>query len=238
MDDNDKTGGAPPPPSRLARDAPPVAPPPPSPHGSPRHHSQYASPQHHAPPPSRYARGVLRHEHGASPPHSRLARDDVFPEQAVPPPRNGNRTDGVPHALVDHLTELEEWATQNKLDARKDLASFWILKIPAILSSASAGILGHFSLTTVSVISGAIASVCVIIDGIHPRGMLRNTHLRAYHDIRILSSQMSSKWRSRSPASKDENVARAIIRDGEAERARIAAYVRDAETALRVENNA
>src|ERR1700686_1110722 len=51
----------------------------------------------------------------------------------------------VPRALSEHLRELEDWAIQNKLDARKDLAAFWILKIPAILSSASAGILGHFS---------------------------------------------------------------------------------------------
>jgi hypothetical protein len=142
----------------------------------------------------------------------------------------------LPPSLSEHLDELEKWATQNKLDARKDLAAFWALKIPAILSSAFAGVLGHFSLTTVSMIAGAIASVCVIIDGVHPKGMLRNTHLRAYHDIRILASSMMNKWRSRNRSSKDDNVVSGIIRDGEAERARIAAYVRDAETALRFED--
>jgi hypothetical protein len=135
--------------------------------------------------------------------------------------------------LAEHLDELEQWAIHNKIDARKDLAGFWILKIPAILASASAGVLGHFALTTVSMIAGAVASVCVIIDGVHPRGMLRNTHLRAYHDIRILSTQMVNKWRSRNLSSNDENVARTIIRDGEPERTRIASYIRDAETALR-----
>lgn len=43
----------------------------------------------------------------------------------------------------------------------------------------------------------AVASIYVIVDGVHPRGMLRNIHLRAYHDIRILSTNMVSQWRSR-----------------------------------------
>jgi len=93
--------------------------------------------------------------------------------------------------------------------------------------------LAHFELTTVSVFAGAIASLCIIIDGIHPRGMLRNTHLSAYHDIRILMSNMVAEWRSRSGSAKEDNVARRIIRDAETERQRVAAYVRDAETALR-----
>jgi hypothetical protein len=90
----------------------------------------------------------------------------------------------------------------------------------------------HFELTTISVVAGAIASLCVIIDGIHPRGMLRNIHLRAYHDLRFLSSRMMTAWRTRSGNAKPITAARKIIRDAEAERQKIANYLREAETAL------
>lgn len=130
-----------------------------------------------------------------------------------------------------HLAELEQWAEANRKEARNDAMAFWALKIPAIVASASAGIWAHFNLITVSVIAGAIASLCVIIDGIHPRGMLRNTHLRAFHDLRILISRMTSQLRSSS--GQPENTVRKIIRESEPERVRIATYIRDAETALK-----
>jgi len=131
----------------------------------------------------------------------------------------------------DQLTELEQWAKANRKDARNDALAFWALKAPAIIASASAGIWAHFNLTTISVIAGAVASVCVIVDGIHPRGMLRNTHLRAFHDLRILTSRMTAQLRS-SEGRTDRTVKR-IIREAEPERERIAAYIRDAETALK-----
>jgi hypothetical protein len=142
----------------------------------------------------------------------------------------------VPIELQEHLTELEQWAVSNRKDARTDAFSFWSLKIPAIFASAGAGVLAHFELTTVGLIAGAIASMAVIIDGVHPRGMLRNIHLRAYHDLRILSSKMVSQWRSRDTDSDDRGVARSIIRNAEKERQRIASYIRDAETALKFKN--
>jgi len=141
-------------------------------------------------------------------------------------------SDKMPSDLRDQLLELEEWATLNRRDARNDTIAFWTLKVPAILASASAGVLAHFDLTTVSVFAGAVAGVCVIIDGVHPRGMLRNAHLRAHHDIRILISNMMSEWRSRNTNANIRNVASKIIRDAEKERQRIASFVRDAETAL------
>jgi hypothetical protein len=144
--------------------------------------------------------------------------------------------DGMPSELQQHLIELEKWALANKNDARRDALAFWSLKIPAIFASASAGILARFDLTTVSVVAGAIASFCVIIDGVHPRGMLRNSHFRAYHDIRILSTHMVAQWRSRDSDLTADFIARGIIRNGEKERQRIAVYIRDAETALKVKN--
>jgi hypothetical protein len=140
--------------------------------------------------------------------------------------------DGFPDELQDQLLELEEWAIANKKDAQRDSIAFWSLKLPAILAAASAGVLAHFELTTVSVFAGAIASLCVIVDGIHPRGMLRNMHLRAFHDLRLLSSRMMSEWRSRNRNAKAITVAGKIIRDAEDERQKIANYIREAETAL------
>ena len=132
---------------------------------------------------------------------------------------------------TDHLTELEQWAKANQRDARHDAVAFWALKIPAIVASASAGICAQYHLTNFSLIAAAIASFCVIVDGIQPRGMLRNIHLRAYHDIRILTSHMMTQLRS--SEERPENAVRKIIRDSEPERKRIAAYIRDAESALK-----
>jgi hypothetical protein len=145
-------------------------------------------------------------------------------------------SDSLPVDLRDQLLELEEWAQANKRDGRRDNIAFWALKVPAIVASASAGLWAHFNLVAVSVVAGALASICVIVDGILPRGMLRNTHLRAYHDIRILLTKMVTDWRARNINAHDENSARRIIREAETERQRIAAYVRDAETALRYED--
>jgi len=142
----------------------------------------------------------------------------------------------MPTDFRDQLLELEEWAQANKRDAVRDSIGFWALKIPAILASASAGVWANFDLVTASVLAGAVASLCVIVDGIHPRGMLRNTHLRAYHDIRILIAGMVADWRSRNASAKDDNTARRIIREAESERQRIAASIRDAETALIYKN--
>jgi hypothetical protein len=138
----------------------------------------------------------------------------------------------IPDELLQQLIELERWAVANRDDAKRDAIAFWSLKVPAILASAGAGVMAHFDLSTTSVIAGAIASACILVDGVHPRGTLRNLHLRAHHDIRILASNMVVQWRSRDAVTDEQEVARRIIRDAEKERRRIAGYVRDAETAL------
>jgi hypothetical protein len=185
-------------------------------------------------------------EPAASPPPSSRLFLDYAPAAAAPPAPPGPAASPPPiESFVEavreiwdhHLAELEQWAQGNLRDARHDAVAFWALKVPAILASASAGIWAHFNLPTVSVIAGAIASVCVIVDGIHPRGMLRNTHLRAVHDLRILTSRMTSQFRSSvgptSSLGHLDNTVRKIIRESEPERERIAAYIRDAETSLK-----
>jgi uncharacterized membrane protein YgaE (UPF0421/DUF939 family) len=144
----------------------------------------------------------------------------------------------MPEELRQHLAELEKWAVANERDRNHDAIAFWSLKIPAILASASAGTVAYFNLTAVSVFAGFIASICVIIDGVHPRGMLRNTHHLAFSDIRILANNMMVKWRTRNPKDSAEDIARRIILEAEKERRRIAIYIRDAEGALNFKNKA
>ena len=143
--------------------------------------------------------------------------------------------ESVPPELEAQLLELEQWADANQRDRKLDSVAFWSLKLPAVLASTRAGQLAHFQLTTIGVMAGAIASLCVLIDGVFPRGLLRNSHLRAYHDIRILSTNMMVQWRSRETGN-DSEIARRIIRDAEPERQRIANYIRDAETSLKAKD--
>jgi hypothetical protein len=177
-----------------------------------------------APPPS--ARPLP-----APPPIARAPppiSSDVSTGSPLPSERNG-----MPDELVGHLRSLTRWHDANKRDAAKDLVAYWLLKIPAIFSSAMAGVWAHFGMTTASVICGAISSFCIIVDALNPRGVLRNVHTRAVHDIAILSSRMVSRWNMRAPSAREFSFARTVIREFEDERVRIATYIRDAETALK-----
>jgi hypothetical protein len=140
----------------------------------------------------------------------------------------------MPQELKNQLEELEQWAKGNARDARRDGLLFWILKAPAICASLSASFWALIQFKQGAAIAGGIAGACVFIDGIHPRGILRNIRSRAKHDIRILASHMISNWRSRDTSSgadnlperprsvsrqearaKDLEIARKIIRDSE-----------------------
>jgi hypothetical protein len=156
---------------------------------------------------------------------------------AKPPhPTNSEIRNGLDNTLPPDLqyliNELKYWAKANKRDAIRDAIAFWSLKLPAMISAASSGVWAYLDLPIVSVISGAIASLCVIMDGVHPRGMLRNTHLRAVHDLRNLVAKMMTQWRTRNRQAKEFTVISRIISEAEPERQRIAKYLRDAETSL------
>jgi hypothetical protein len=141
----------------------------------------------------------------------------------------------MPTTLVDQIQNLETWAQDNKRDAKLDTFRFWMLKTPAILVSASSGIFAHFKLDAVAVITGAIASLCVLIDALNPGGALRNVHLRAFHDLRRLEETMTSNWKVGDL--RDENrdlLAATIIEAAKKEKDRIAADIRNAETSLGV----
>lgn len=156
-----------------------------------------------------------------------------IPAAAFPAPASPveNYSVANPRAiLAAHIASLEKWALANERDARRDMWSFWALKIPAILAASAGGILAQYGWASAGAILGVIASVSVIIDGIYPRGMLHNTHVRAVHDLRDLTNHM---WVTLdSTAGPADEIVRTIIRDSEKKRQEIAAYVRDAEIAL------
>jgi hypothetical protein len=137
------------------------------------------------------------------------------------------------HQFISELDELEAWASLNAADARRDSLQFWLLKIPAILASACAGLFGYFNLQAATIITGAIGSICILIDGLNPRGSLRNVHIRAVHDLRQLQSEIKAKLRYASPAKDSlEEILASISELVQSERRRIGNYLREAESAL------
>lgn len=149
---------------------------------------------------------------------------------APPPP------EGVvewPAPLARFIRELEDWTALNLRDARRDTLRYWILKLPAVLSAASAGVLTLADLSLISAILAAVASTCVLIDAVNPGGQLRNAHLRAAHDLRQLQHSMLNRWRvgilrSEQPVT----LAAEMIESAQSQWQRIAGDLRAAETAF------
>jgi hypothetical protein len=131
------------------------------------------------------------------------------------------------------MSELEQWAVLNAHDARNDTIRFWLLKLPAIVSSAAAGVLAMNHLETVSAVLAALASGCVLIDAMNPGGQLRNAHMRAVHDLRALEHQVMNDWRIGTLKGKNPNrLAAEIIEGAEKIRDRVAGELRAAETSF------
>jgi hypothetical protein len=133
--------------------------------------------------------------------------------------------------FIAELEELERWATANAEDAKRDAIWFWSMKIPAVLASALAGVLGYLDLKVATLVIGAAGSVCVIVDGINPRGVLRNVHVRAVHDLRQLQNEIKETLRYSTNKNLPEFLASLSARI-QSEQRRIAEYLREAETAL------
>ena len=163
----------------------------------------------------------------------------VFPAPTLSPPpmpkipKKGDKCDDYPPELRSYIEELEEWASENKNEANQNAFAFWSLKFPAILVAATTGLWANYGLEYIGVISGSVASICIAVDGINPRGLLRNTHLRAYHDILNLLSTIVNQWRTKNQNAKPENIMRKIIIDAEPKRKKIARYIKEAEIALK-----
>ncbi len=139
----------------------------------------------------------------------------------------------MPAALTQEFARIEEWAQANWSDARKDSVRFWILKIPAILVSASSGVLAYYDFKGIAVLAGAVGSFCVLLDGLNPGGALRNVHLRAVNELRILQNSMRARWDSGLLRGHNSSELAADIIDFSAkEKERINVYITSAETSL------
>jgi hypothetical protein len=143
-------------------------------------------------------------------------------------------TTAMPVALREQLIDLESWAQGNRRDAKWDTVKFWALKIPAIVVSAGSGVFAYFK-PAVAVVGGAIASLCVLIGALNPGGALRNAHLRAFNDLRILQDRMKSDWQIGYLRNEDrEGLGAEIIEGAKKEKKRIGDDLTLAETALGV----
>lgn len=119
-----------------------------------------------------------------------------------PPPERLTRakeSDSQPYssaviAIIEReLIQLIEWAHVNKLDAKKDKRDFWSLKIPAIIGGFGVSALQAFDYGSAVIILGLITSVCVAIDGVHPRGSLYNVHKKAANELYGLQDKLGGQ---------------------------------------------
>ena len=117
----------------------------------------------------------------------------------------GSAAVAMPADLRSYLRELEAWGAWESHHARKDAIAFWILKVPAMVAAACAGLFAYFSLQAIGIFTGALATLFILIDSVHPRGMLRNIHMRAFHEIRMLINRIVTAWRTRSGRAIPEN---------------------------------
>jgi hypothetical protein len=138
----------------------------------------------------------------------------------------------LPQVITDMIADLEDWARRCDKDAKHDARNFWSLKLPAIVISASSGLLAHFKFE-VGLVAGIVASMCVLLDGLIRTGALRTIHVRAVFDLKTLKHEIEDKWRAGSLRGKNLNqLAATIVEYNSMERKKIATYIRDEETAF------
>lgn len=140
--------------------------------------------------------------------------------------------EGMPVEFRQELDLIEEWGESNDKEARQDKLAFWGLKLPAIIVSASGATLAHFKLDDYAMIAGTVATLCVLIDGLRPRGLLYSAHLRTSQDIFKLHADMISDWRrGMLKGLEPKALAAQIMADSVAERTRISNFISKIETA-------
>jgi hypothetical protein len=163
-----------------------------------------------------------------------LASHKSAAPSAVVPSFGDEVAAAMPVALKLQLIDLESWALANRRDSRRDAIRFWSLKIPAMVVSAGSGIAAYIK-PSVALVAGAVAGMCVLIDSLNPGGALRNTHLRAFNDLRILQERMKSQWQVGFLRHEDhELLAAKIIEGATKEKERINKAITDAEASLAV----
>lgn len=136
----------------------------------------------------------------------------------------------MPSVLSERIRAFEEWAVKNEREARQDTISFWTLKIPAILVSASSGLIALAGSKMLAAVAGVFAGLCVLIDGLKPRGQLRNAHRLAFYDLRSFQNRLVTLWQAGILEGKEPNALTAdLLRQAQAELERVSAYLVKAE---------
>ena len=130
---------------------------------------------------------------------------------------------------------LKEWSSLNQREARRDLVSFWSLKVPAIAASASTALLQQMQLGMVSVLLGTLATVCILIDAMRPRGVLYNAHLAAAHELSSLALESATEISKIELSAEADKVPKALrlLEKIQEQRRGIATRIKVAEAAVR-----
>jgi hypothetical protein len=167
-------------------------------------------------------------------------RDDAFgggggggggSKKATPTSPSPAGTPSPPAEFVDEMNQVKTWADKNDQEANHDRINFWLLKVPAIVVSAGAGVLAFFRIDALATIAAGIASGCVLVDGLRPRGLLHAAHRRAASEIYALHATMASQWRQGAlNGLEPRTLAAKILNDSTAERARINKYITQVES--------
>jgi hypothetical protein len=137
----------------------------------------------------------------------------------------------MPNALRSELESLERWAKANQAAAKKDGLKFWMLKVPTILLTSTASILTFYGLADLAIISGAVGSVLVLLDGVLHPGIMRNARYLAFYESREVQSSIATRWTAASLGGEASAKAAAIalINDIGREKARISGALKRVE---------
>jgi hypothetical protein len=136
--------------------------------------------------------------------------------------------------VQEQLQFLSKWHDINAAPAKKDLSRYWVLKVPALLSTVSVSAFEAFGYGQVVIVMGVVAAFCVGIDAAFPGGQLHNIHKRAANEIRRLQHDVITKWRHAQLGSRNglAPAAQALLSEIQAVRAKIDTYVTEAEASL------
>jgi hypothetical protein len=157
------------------------------------------------------------------------APSPIAPPHAPALPWSGD-PNALPPVLAEKVRAFEEWAVKNEREAQQDTISFWMLKIPAMVISASSGLLALTGSKLLAAIAGIVASLCVLIDGLNPRGRLRNAHRLALYDLRNFQSRLVTPWQAGILEGKEPNALTAdLLKQAQVELERVSAYLVKAE---------
>lgn len=127
------------------------------------------------------------------------------PARAPFPPQPPDDGSSLPPVLAEKLEEFEQWARDNERESRRDVISFWALKTPAIVISAGSGLITLVGNQVLTAATGVFASILVLIDGLRPRGQLRNAHRLALYDLRAFQNRIVTLWQAGILEGKERN---------------------------------